>query len=124
METQVMSGLVDYVVVDDESRALITFNFPHLDEETQITIVLDRAREGSDVYNLHSHEPTLILSANVREVFVMNVWRGSEMVANSIYLVDTSADEGVLRQICSCGLDLVQNSRLSCEWDSPPFPLD
>lgn len=124
METQVMSGLVNYIVVDDESRALITFTFPHLDEETRIVIMHDRAREGYDVYTLHRHEPALMLSTNVREVFMMNVWHGLDLIAHGIYQVDTRGDEGVLRQVCDCSLDLVQDGKLYCEWDGPQFAMD
>jgi hypothetical protein len=123
MDSQVM-GVVDYLIVDDEARTLITFTFAHLDRHTHITIVHDRACEGTDIYTLQRHEPTLMLSANAREVFVLNVCHGPDMIANGIYQVDTGGDEDVLRQVCGCGLKLRQDGRLYCEWDSPQFAMD
>lgn len=124
MQTQVMCGLVDYIIVDDEARALITFTFAHLDRDTHVTVIHDRAHEGSDIYTLQRHEPTLMLSANTREVFVINVWHGPDMIASGIYQVDARGDEGVLRRVCGCGLDLTQDGKLYCEWDGPQFAMD
>jgi hypothetical protein len=115
MDTQLVKGFVDYVVVDDKSRAVITFKFPHMSEETRITLIHDKAKDGTEPYVLGKKASTLMLSAQYCDGIIINVWLGNEIVAGGVYQVDTRSIDFVLRSICDSGLQLVQEARLSSE---------
>ncbi len=121
METQLVKGFVDYVVVDDKTRAVITFKFPHISEDTHITLIHDKAKDGTEPYVLGKKTSTLMLSARYSDGIIINVWLGDDIVASGVYQVDTQSSDFVLRSICDTGLQLVQEGRLSSELDGGPF---
>jgi hypothetical protein len=117
MDTQSVKCFVDYVVVDDKSRAVLTFKFPYMSEETYITLIHDKAKNGTEPYVLGRRESTLMLSAEYCEGIVINVWLGNDIIASGVYQVDTQRDDFVLRSVCDSGIELVQEARLSSYLD-------
>ncbi len=121
MDTPLVNAFVDYIVVDDKSRAVITFKFPHMSEDTRVTLIHDKAKNGIEPYVLDKTASTLMLSARPCEAIVINVWLGASVIAGGIYQVDTQSEDFVLRSICDSGIQLVQQSRLLSELEGGPF---
>ncbi len=117
MESKIVSAYVDYVVVDNQARAIITFTFPHMSEDTYVTLIHDKATNGTEPYILSKNAPALMLSAEYCEGIVINVWIDNEVVASGVYQVDTQSNDSILRCICDSGIQLIQEGKLSSEPD-------
>lgn len=117
MERKVVNAYVDYIVVDNEARAIITFTFPQMSEGTHVTLIHDKADNGTEPYVLSRNAPALMLSAQYREGIVINVWLGDDIVAGGVYQVDTQSTDHILRSICDSGLQIIQEGKLSSEPD-------
>jgi hypothetical protein len=117
MESKVVNAYVDYIVVDNEARAIITFTFPQMSEGTHVTLIHDQADNGTEPYVLSRNAPALMLSAQYREGIVINVWLGDDIVAGGVYQVDTQSKDHILRSICDSGLQIIQEGKLSSEPD-------
>lgn len=118
MESKLVSAYVDYIVTDNQARAIITFTFPHMSEDTHVTLIHDKATSGIEPYTLSRNAPTLMLSAQCCEGIVMIVWLGNDVVASGVYQVDTQSRDYILRSICDSGIELIQEGRLSSEPDA------
>ncbi len=117
MESKLVDAYVDYIVVDNQARAIITFTFPHMSEDTHVTLIHDKAINGIEPYILSRSAPALMLSAQFCEGIVINVWLGNDVIASGVYQVDTQSDDSILRSICDSGLQLMQEGKLSSEPD-------
>ncbi|SRR6266480_472637 len=117
MDRTFVNAYVDYIVVDDEARAIITFTFPHLSENTHVTLIHDKANIGIEPYILNRSSPALLLSAQHNEGIVINVWFGNEVIASGVYEVDTQNDDYILRSICDYAIELMQEGKLSSASD-------
>jgi hypothetical protein len=117
MESKLVNAYVDYVVVDNQARAIITFTFPHMSENTYVTLIHDKATNGTEPYILSRNAPALMLSAQYCEGIVINVWLGNDVVASGVYQVDTQHNDSILRSICDSGIQLTQEGKLSSEPD-------
>ena len=117
MDSTLVKAYVDYIVVDDEARAIITFTFPHMSEDTHVTLIHDKAKSGMEPYELYRSSPALMLSAQHDEGIVINVWLRNEVIASGVYQVDTQSDNHVLSSICDSGLQLIQEGKLSSASD-------
>ena len=117
MESKLVNAYVDYIVVDNQARAIITFTFPHMSEDTHVTLIHDKATNGTEPYILSRNAPALMLSAQYYEGIVINVWLGNEVLASGVYQVDTQSNDSILRSICDSGIQLTQEGKLSSEPD-------
>jgi hypothetical protein len=117
MESSIINAYADYIVVDNEARAIITFTFPQLREDTHVTLIHDKADNGIEPYVVSGRAPALMLSAQYSEGIVINVWSGNDIVASGVYQVDTQNKDNVLRSICDSGIQIVQEGKLSSEPD-------
>jgi hypothetical protein len=117
MDGKLVQAYVDYIVVDDEARAIITFTFPHMSEDTHVTLIHDKAKNGIEPYELSRSAPALMLSAQSFEGIVINVWLGNDVVAGGVYQVDTQSEKHVLRSVCDSGIQLIQEGKLSSASD-------
>ena len=117
MDIKLVHAYVDYIVVDDEERAIVTFTFPHLSENTHVTLIHNKAKNDSEPYELSRDAPALMLSAQCNESIMINVWHDNTVVAGGIFQVDTQSDNQVLRSICDSGLQLIQEGKLSSASD-------
>jgi hypothetical protein len=117
MDIKLVHAYVDYIVVDDEERAILTFTFPNMDKNTRVTLIHDRAINDSEPYELSRDAPALMLSAQCNEGIIINVWNGNTVVAGGIFQVETQSDNHVLRSICDSGLQLIQEGKLSSASD-------
>ena len=118
MESKLVSVYVDYIVTDNQARAIITFTFPHMSEDTHVTLIHDKAATGIEPYILSRNAPALMLSAQCCEGIVVIVWLGNDVVASGIYQVDTQSRDYILHSICDSGIELIQEGRLSSEPDA------
>jgi|GEM_PF-2306620 len=117
MDSTLVKAYVDYIVVDDEARAIITFTFPHMSEDTHVTLIHDKAKSGIEPYELYRSSPAVMLSAQHDEGILINVWLGNEVLASGVYQVDTQNDNYILRCICDYSLQLMQEGKLSSASD-------
>ncbi len=117
MESSIINAYADYIIVDNEARAIITFTFPQLREDTHVTLIHDKADNGIEPYVVSRRAPALMLSAQYSEGIVINVWTGNDIVASGVYQVDTQNKDNVLRSICDSGIQIVQEGKLSSEPD-------
>lgn len=117
MDIKLVHAYVDYIVVDDEERAIVTFTFPSMDKDTRVTLIHDRAKNDSEPYELTRDAPALMLSAQCYEGIIINIWHDATIVAGGIFQVDTQSDDYVLRSICESGLQLIQEGKLSSAAD-------
>ena len=113
MDGTLGDAYVDYIVVDDEKRAIITFTFLHLSEDTHVTLIQDRAKNGIEPYVINKGSPALMLSAQQDEDILVNIWLGNKSIASGVYRVDTQNEDYVLETMCSCGLHFMQEGKLS-----------
>ena len=111
MDSTLVKAYVDYIVVDDEARAIITFTFPHMSEDTHVTLIHDKAKSGMEPYELYRSSPALMLSAQHDEGIVINVWLRNEVIASGVYQVDTRSDN------YDYSLQLMQEGKLSSASD-------
>ena len=117
MDIKLVHAYVDYIVVDDEERAIVTFTFPNMDKNTRVTLIHDKAKNDSEPYELSRDAPALMLSAQCYEGIIINIWHDNTIVAGGIFQVDTQSDNHVLRSICDSGLQLNQEGKLSSASD-------
>ena len=89
MNSTLVDAYVDYIVVDDEDRAIITFTFVHMSEDTHVTLIHDKAKSGIEPYTINKGSPALMLSAQQDEGILVNVWFGNKAIASGVYRVDT-----------------------------------
>ena len=108
-----VDAYVDYIVIDDEARAIVTFTFIHMSEDTQVNLIHDRASNGIEPYVINKRSPAIILSAQQDEGILVNVWGGNKAIASGAYRVDTRNDDYILETICDYGLHLMQEGKLS-----------
>jgi hypothetical protein len=113
MENVFVDAYVDYIVVDDEDRAIITFTFVHMSEDTHVNLIHDKAKNGIEPYVINKGSPALMLSAQQDEGILVNVWLGNKAIASGVYRVDTRNDDYVLNSICDYGLHFMQEGKLS-----------
>jgi hypothetical protein len=113
MDSTLVSAYVDYIVVDDEARAIITFTFPHMSENTHVVLIHDKAKSGIEPYVINKGSPALMLSAQHAEGVLINVWLGNKVIASGVYQVDTQNDGYILCSICEHGIHLMQEGKLS-----------
>ena len=117
MGSKLVKAYADYIVVDNQERAIVTFTFPRIREDTHVTLVHDKSTDGTEPYMLSRNAPALMLSAQCSEGIVINVWLGSVVVASGVYQVDTQNTAHILRRICESGIDLIQEGKLSSDPD-------
>lgn len=96
MNSTLVDAYVDYIVVDDKSRAIITFTFVHMREDTHVTLIHDKAKSGLESYVINKGSPALMLSAQHDEGILVNVWLGNKVIASGVYRVDTQNDDYIL----------------------------
>jgi hypothetical protein len=113
MNSTLVDAYVDYIVVDDESRAIITFTFVHMREDTHVNLIHDKAKNGLEPYVINRGSPALMLSAEQDEVILVNVWLGDQVIASGVYRVDTQIDDHILETICDYGMHFMQEGKLS-----------
>jgi hypothetical protein len=113
MVSILVDAYVDYIVVDDEERAIITFTFVHMSEDTHVTLIHDKASSGIEPYVINKGSPALMLSAQQDEGILVNVWRGNKPIASGVYRVDTQNDDSILETICDYGMHFMQEGKLS-----------
>jgi hypothetical protein len=113
MDSTLVNAYVDYIVVDDEARAIITFTFVHMSEDTHVTLIHDKAKSGIEPYVINRSSPALMLSAQQGEGILVNVWLGDKAIASGVYRVDTQNDDYVLEAICDFGIHFMQEGKLS-----------
>jgi hypothetical protein len=113
MNSTLVDAYVDYIVVDDEARAIITFTFVHMREDTHVTFIHDKAKNGLEPYVINRGSPALMLSAQQDEVILVNVWLGDKVIASGVYRVDTQKDDHILETICDYGMHFMQEGKLS-----------
>jgi len=108
-----IDAYVDYIVVDDEARAIVTFTFIHMSEDTQVNLIHDRSSNGIEPYIINKGSPAIILSAQQDEGILVNVWYGNKAIASGAYRVDTRNDDYILETICDYGIHFMQEGKLS-----------
>ena len=108
-----IDAYVDYIVVDDEARAIVTFTFIHMSEDTQVNLIHDRSSNGIEPYVINKGSPAIILSAQQDEGILVNVWYGNKAIASGAYRVDTRNDDYILETICDYGIHFMQEGKLS-----------
>jgi len=108
-----IDAYVDYIVVDDEARAIVTFTFIHMSEDTQVNLIHDRSSNGIEPYVINKGSPAIILSAQQDEGILVNVWYGNKAIASGAYRVDTRNDDHILETICDYGIHFMQEGKLS-----------
>ncbi len=113
MDSRLVDAYVDYIVVDDEARAIITFTFLHMSEDNHVNIIHDRASNGIEPYVINKGSPAIMLSASQDEGILVNVWCGNKTIASGVYRVDTRNDDHVLETICDSGMHFMQDGKLS-----------
>jgi hypothetical protein len=113
MDGTLVDAYVDYIVVDDEDRAIITFTFVHMSEDTHVTLIHDKAKSDIEPYTINKGSPALMLSAQQDEGILVNVWLGNRVIASGIYRVDTQSDDYILETICDYGMHFMQEGKLS-----------
>lgn len=113
MNSTLVDAYVDYVVVDDEERAIITFTFVHMREDSHVTLIHDKAKNGLEPYVINKGSPALMLSAQQDEGILVNVWLGNRVIASGVYQVDTQNDDHILETICDYGMHFMQEGKLS-----------
>jgi len=113
MDSTLVDAYVDYIVVDDEARAIITFTFLHMKENTHVTLIHDKAKSGIEPYVINKGSPALMLSAQHDEGILVNVWLGNKAIASGVYRVDTQNDDYILETICDYGMHFMQEGKLS-----------
>ena len=113
MDSTLVNAYVDYIVVDDEARAIITFTFLHLNEDTHVTLIHDRAKSGIEPYVINRGSPALMLSAQHDEGILVNVWLENKVIASGVYRVDTENADYILETICDYGIHFMQEGKLS-----------
>jgi hypothetical protein len=117
MDSTLVNAYADYIVVDDEARAIITFTFSHMSEDMHVTLIHDKAISGIEPYVLNRSSPALMLSAQHGEGIVINVWLGDKIIASGVYQVDTQNDDYIVRSICEFDIHLMQEGKLSSTTD-------
>jgi hypothetical protein len=113
MDNTFVNAYVDYIIVDDEARAIITFTFPHMSEDTHVTLIHDKAKSDIEPYTINRSSPALMLSAQHDEGILINVWLGNTVIASGVYRVDTQNDDYILGSICDYGIHFEQEGKLS-----------
>jgi hypothetical protein len=113
MNSALVDAYVDYIVVDDEARAIITFTFVHMGEDTHVTLIHDKAKNGQEPYVINKGSPALMLSAQQDEGIMVNVWLGNKVIASGVYRVNTQNDDHILETICDYGVHFMQEGKLS-----------
>ena len=113
MDSTLVNAYVDYIVVDDEARAIITFTFVHLSEETHVILIHDKAKSGIEPYVINRGSPALMLSAQHDEGILVNVWLRNKAIASGVYRVDTENADSILETICDYGIHFMQEGKLS-----------
>ena len=108
-----VDAYIDYIVIDDEARAIVTFTFIHMSEDTQVNLIHDRASNGIEPYIINKGSPAIILSAQQDEGILVNVWGGNKAIASGAYRVDTGNNDHILETICDYGLHFMQEGKLS-----------
>jgi hypothetical protein len=108
-----VDAYIDYIVIDDEARAIVTFTFIHMSEDTQVNLIHDRASNGIEPYVIDKGSPAIILSAQQDEGILVNVWGGNKAIASGVYRVDTRNNDQILETICDYGLHFMQEGKLS-----------
>ena len=108
-----IDAYVDYIVVDDEARAIVTFTFMHMSEDTHVNLIHDRASNGIEPYVINKGSPAVILSAQQDECILVNVWCGNKAIASGAYRVETCNDDYILETLCDYGLHFMQKGKLS-----------
>ena len=113
MDRTFVNAYVDYIVVDDEARAIITFTFVHMSENTHVNLIHDQAKNGIEAYVINKDSPALMLSAQQDEGILVNVWLENKVIASGVYRVDTENDDYILETICDYGMHFMQEGKLS-----------
>ena len=113
MDRTFVNAYVDYIVVDDEARAIITFTFVHMSENTHVNLIHDQAKNGIEAYVINKDSPALMLSAQQDEGILVNVWLENKVIASGVYRVDTENDDYILETICDYGIHFMQEGKLS-----------
>jgi hypothetical protein len=113
MDNTLVNAYVDYIVVDDEARAIITFTFVHMSEDTHVTLIHDKAKSGIEPYVINKDSPALMLSAQQDEGILVNVWLENKVIASGVYRVDTENADYILETICDYGIHFMQEGKLS-----------
>jgi hypothetical protein len=113
MNSTLVDAYVDYIVVDDEARAIITFTFVHMREDSHVTLIHDKAKNGLEPYEINLGSPALMLSAQQDEGILVNVWLGDKVIASGVYRVDTQNEDHILETICDYGMHFMQEGTLS-----------
>ena len=113
MDSRLVDAYVDYIVVDDEARAIITFTFIHMSEDTHVNLIHDKASNGIEPYVINKGSPAIILSAQQDEGILVNVWCGDKTIASGVYRVDTRNDDNILETICDYRMHFMQEGKLS-----------
>ena len=113
MKSALVDAYVDYIVVDEEERAIITFTFLHMREDTHVTLIHDQAKNGLETYVINKGSPALMLSAEQDEAILVNVWFGDKAIASGVYRVDTHDDDHILETICDYSMHFMQEGTLS-----------
>ncbi|HXX78943.1 MAG TPA: hypothetical protein VEI53_10645 [Ktedonobacteraceae bacterium] len=108
-----VDAYVDYIVIDDEARAIITFTFMHMSEDTHVNLIHDRSSNGIEPYVINKGSPAVILSAQQDEGILVNVWYENKAIASGAYRVDTRNDDRILETICDYGIHFMQEGKLS-----------
>jgi len=117
MDSTLVDAFVDYIVVDEEARAIVTFTFVHMSEDTHITFIHDKAKSGIEPYVINRNSPALMISAQQDEGIMVNVWLGNKVIASGVYRVDTQNDASILETICDYGMHFMQEGKLSSTAD-------
>ncbi len=117
MKSTLVDAYVDFIVVDDEERAIITFTFLHMREDSHVTLIHDQAKKGLETYVINKGSPALMLSAEQDEAILANVWFGDNVIASGVYRVDTHNDDHILESICDYGMHFMQEGKLSSTGD-------
>jgi hypothetical protein len=104
---------MDSTLVDGEDRAIITFTFVHISEDTHVTLIHDKAKSGIEPHIINKGSPALMLSAQQDEGILINVWIGNKSIASGVYRVDTKNDDYVLATMCDYGMHCMQEGKLS-----------
>jgi len=113
LDSAFLDVYVDYIVVDDEARAIITFTFVHMSEDTHVTLIHDKAKSGIEPYVINRGSPALMLSAQHDEGILVNVWLENKVIASGVYRVDTENADSILETICDYGIHFMQEGKLS-----------
>ena len=113
MNSALVDAYIDYIVVDEEARAIVTITFVHMEEDTHVTLIHDMAKNGLEPYVINKGSPALMLSAQQDEGIIVNVWLGNKVIASGVYRVDTQNDDHILETICDYGMHFMQEGLLS-----------